>query len=189
MKRMIISLAIAVLGLGVDAVSNSVKAADATEYLVRAGDKLLVSVWKETELNKEIVVTPDGRIAFPLTGEMMVAGRGVSQIRAEIETRLKKYMPEPVVSVSVVSVNGNIAYVIGQVNKPGAIVMNPAINVLQALSLAGGGTPFAKLDGIIILRGARDRQDALAFRYSQVSEGRKLEQNIQLEAGDVVIVP
>ena len=188
MKRTIISLAIAVLGLA-NAAGNSAKAADATEYLVRAGDKLLVSVWKETELNKEIVVTPDGRIAFPLTGELMVAGRGVSQIRADIETRLKKYMPEPVVSVSVVTVSGNIAYVIGQVNKPGALVMNPAINVLQALSLAGGGTPFAKLDGVIILRGAREKQDALQFRYSQVSEGKKLEQNIQLEAGDVVIVP
>jgi polysaccharide biosynthesis/export protein len=171
------------------AVSSSAGEAASPDYLVRAGDKLQISVWKETELQKEVIVSPDGKIAFPLTGEFLAAGRSVTAVRTEIEGRLKKYIPEPVVSVAVTSVGGNVAYVIGQVNKPGAIIMNPAVNVLQALSIAGGGTPFAKLDNTIIIRGSHGSQSALQFHYSQVSEGRRLEQNIQLESGDVVIVP
>ena len=107
----------------------------------------------------------------------------------EIEGRLQKFIPEPVVTVTVEEVAGNRAFVVGQVNKPGMFVMNPQLNVLQALALAGGATPFAKLDGIIILRGSGASQTALPFRYSQVTEGKSLGQNIMLESGDVIVVP
>ena len=110
-------------------------------------------------------------------------------MRLEIENRLRKYIPEPVVTVGITEVGGNVAYVIGQVGKPGAFIMNPAINVLQALSLAGGTTPFAKLNDIIIIRHTPLGQRTLAFRYDQVSAGRSLEQNVTLESGDVVVVP
>jgi polysaccharide export outer membrane protein len=82
-----------------------------------------------------------------------------------------------------------VAYVIGQVNKPGAIVMNPAVNILQALSIVGGGNPYAKLDSIIVIRNSPGGQRVLNFHYGQVSSGRSLEQNVQLESGDVVVVP
>ena len=83
-----------------------------------------------------------------------------------------------------------MAYVVGQVQKPGPIVMNPAVNVMQALSTVGGGNPYAKMDSIIIIRGTTPgQQKVLNFRYGQVSGGRNLEQNVQLEAGDVVVVP
>ena len=84
---------------------------------------------------------------------------------------------------------GNRIFVIGQVNKPGMFVMNPQVSVLQALSLAAGATPFAKLDSIIVIRGAGASQTSLPFRYSQVTEGKSLGQNILLESGDVVVVP
>jgi polysaccharide export outer membrane protein len=80
-------------------------------------------------------------------------------------------------------------YVIGQVNKPGAFVMNPQINVLQALSIAGGTTPFAAVNDIIVIRSSKTGQRVLPFRYNEVSKGRNLEQNVLLESGDVVIVP
>jgi polysaccharide biosynthesis/export protein len=159
------------------------------DYKLHAGDRLFVSVWKETEMQKEVVITPDGKVAFPLAGEFAAAGRSVTDVRGEIETRLKKYIPEPVVTVTVVAVAGNVAYVIGQVQKPGAIVMNPSITVLQALSIAGGTTPFAALNDIIIVRGVGGKQKPYVFRYSDVSRGRSLEQNILLESGDVIIVP
>jgi len=165
-------------------------AAAPDDYRLHAGDKVEISVWKELELQKPgIVVRPDGKITFPLVGEVLAAGRSVSEIRQEIEDRLKKYIPDPVVTVGVVDVGGNVAYVIGQVNKPGSYVMNPAINVLQALSLAGGGNAFAKLDSIIILRNSQSGQRALPFRYGAVSAGRDLSQNVTLESGDVVVVP
>ena len=160
------------------------------EYHVHAGDKLDISVWKEVEMQRPtLVVAPDGMISFPLAGQIKAGGKTVSEIQAEIETRLKKFIPDPVVTVGIVDFNGNVAYVIGQVNKPGAIGMNPQINVLQALSLAGGGTAFAKLDSIIIIRGSSNAQRVLPFHFSQVSAGKDLNQNVTLESGDVVLVP
>lgn len=159
------------------------------EYRLHAGDKLDIAVWKEKELSRLLTVSPDGRFSYPLVGDVVAAGRTVSDIRTELETRMKKYIPEPVITVTIAGVDGNAAYVIGQVTKPGALIMNPAINVMQALSIAGGGTPFAKLDSIIIIRRSAAGQRVMNFRYGQVSEGKNLDQNVLLEAGDVVIVP
>jgi len=166
-----------------------VRAQQPNEYTLNAGDTLDVSVWKETELTKEVIVRPDGRFSFPLAGEINAVGRSVGQVETEITNKLKPYMPEPVVSVSMKSLDGCKIYVIGQVNKPGSFVMNPRINVLQALSLAGGFTPFAGLNDIMVLRGTGAVQHAMPFHYSEVVKGRNLNQNVLLEAGDVVVVP
>lgn len=159
------------------------------DYKIHAGDELEIAVWKEEDLLRKVIVRPDGKFSFPLTGEVMAAGRTVAQIQSEVENRLKKYIPEPVVTVSVTGIEGNGVFVIGQVNKPGMYVMNPQLNVLQALSMAGGTTPYAALNDIMILRGSGAGQRSLPFRYSDVSKGRSLEQNILLESGDVVVVP
>lgn len=158
-------------------------------YKLHAGDKIQVSVWKEVDLQRPVTIRPDGKISFPLTGEVQAAGRTADDVRVDIENRLTKYIPEPVVTVTVEETAGNRVFVIGQVNKPGVFVMNPVVNVLQALSIAGGTTPFAKLDSIIVIRGAGGTQRSLPFRYSKVSEGKELGENITLEAGDVVVVP
>jgi polysaccharide export outer membrane protein len=173
-------------------VAGAACAADApmADYRLHAGDKLDVSVWKETEMQRPgVVIAPDGRFSFPLAGQIVAAGKTVTEVRQEIESKLTKYIPDPVVTVGIAEVGGNVAYVIGQVTKPGVIVMNPAINVLQALSLAGGGTPYAKLDSIIVIRGPQGAQRVLPFRFSQVSAGKDLSQNVVLETGDVVLVP
>jgi polysaccharide export outer membrane protein len=162
----------------------------AGDYRLHAGDKLDVSVWKETEMQRPaIVIPPDGKVSFPLAGQITAAGRTVTEVRQDIEQHLKVYIPDPVVTVSVVETNGSVAYVIGQVGKPGVFPLNPRINVLQALALAGGGTPFAKLDSVIVLRGSQASQRVMPFRFSQVSEGKNLEQNVELESGDVIVVP
>jgi polysaccharide export outer membrane protein len=165
-------------------------AAAPTAYLLHAGDKLEVSVWKETDLQKPtVVISPDGKFYLPLAGDFVAAGKTVAEVRQEIEDRLKKYIPEPVVTVGITEVGGNVAYVIGQVAKPGAFIMNPTLIVLQALSLAGGTTPFAKLNDIVIIRNGQGAQRSIRFRYGDVSAGKDLEQNISLESGDVVVVP
>lgn len=163
--------------------------AQEADYRLHAGDQLEVSVWKETDLQREVLIRPDGRFSFPLTGEVQAAGRTPVEVRAFIEEKLKAFIPEAEVTVTVKGVNGNSIFVIGQVNKPGAFVMNPRLNVLQALSLAGGMTPFAKLDNIIVIRHSDGAQKALPFQFNQVGDGRNLAQNIALEAGDVVVVP
>lgn len=159
------------------------------DYRLNPGDEIEVSVWKEVDLQRTTIVKPDGKFTFPLAGDVVAAGRTVGEIQADIASRLKRYIPDPVVTASVKGIEGNRIYVIGQVNKPGAYTMNPRISVLQALSLAAGGTPYAALNDIIIIRGAGAGQRTLRFRYTDVSRGRDLDQNVLLESGDVVIVP
>jgi polysaccharide export outer membrane protein len=162
----------------------------APDYRLHPGDKVVVGVYDDPKLlPQEMTVTPDGKISYPLVGEMTVGGKTIGQVRTEMETKLKKYISDPVATVIVTDVKGNVVYVVGQVNKPGSIIMNPTINVLQALSMVGGTNPYAKLDSIIVIRSSGGTQRILPFKYGQVSSGNHLEQNVELESGDVVVVP
>ena len=162
----------------------------ASEYLVRPGDILQVSVWKEPELTRELLVRPDGGFSFPLAGQVHARGRPVADIEQEIKSRIERYIPEPVVTVSVMKVLGNNVNVVGKVNRPGEYIMNGPVDVMKAISMAGGTTVFADLDDIVVLRREVDgSQSAIPFDYTEVEAGRRLEQNIQLQAGDVVVVP
>lgn len=169
--------------------AQDITAEDDNAYLVNSGDRLEISIWKEEGLQREVLVTPDGAFSFPLAGQLVAKGRTVNEIRAELESRLSRYIPDLVSTVTIVEVGGNAIYVIGQVNNPGSFVMNPVLDVMQALSLAGGTTPFASLKDIIILRREHGVQTAHQFNYSDVARGRSLHQNILLRSGDVVVVP
>ncbi|MBU2676276.1 MAG: polysaccharide biosynthesis/export family protein [Gammaproteobacteria bacterium] len=158
-------------------------------YKILPGDVLQVSVWKEPDLQLELLVRPDNAVSFPLAGEISTHNRSVSDLQAELTRRLARYIADPVVTVSVKEVLGNKVYVIGQVKEPGAFVVNPQVDVLQALAMAGGATPFADLDNIRILRRKNSIQTALSFDYKDVIRGRDLSQNVMLESGDVVVVP
>lgn len=166
----------------------SANAQDAT-YAVKPSDILHVSVWKEPDLQGPVLIRPDGHFSFALVGEVDARGKSVPELQAIITQRLAHYISDPVVTVSVTEIHGNKVYVIGQVAKPGEFIVNPRVDVVQALSMAGGTTPFASLANILILRRSAASQTALRFDYTEVSKGRKLEQNILLESGDVVIVP
>jgi polysaccharide export outer membrane protein len=166
-----------------------VMAQSAEDYQLQPGDQIEVSVWGEEELQRTVLVRPDGKFAFPMAGEITAAGRSPLETQIELTRKLLTFIPEAVVTVSVTGFEGNKIYVIGQVEKPGSFVMNPKINVLQALSLAGGTTPFAALDDIIIIRGTGASQRVFSFAYNRIIRGRNLEQNIELESGDVVVVP
>ena len=158
-------------------------------YGVQPGDILTISVWKEEDLKGDVLVRPDGGISFPLTGDISAKGRTVEQIRQEIVSKIQKYIPDPVVTVQVKQIVGNNIYVIGKVNKPGAFVLSQDINVMQALSIAGGTTTFASLNKILVLRREDGKQVAIPFRYGDVESGEHLDQNIELKSGDVVVVP
>src|SRR5438132_6966384 len=184
------SLGTATSAVAAEAPTGPALVATQTDYKIHAGDSLLVGVYDDPKMPPmTVTVTPDGKFSFPLIGIMVAGGKTPEQVRVEMESKLRKYVSEPVVTCSVVEAKGNVAYVIGQVAKPGAIVMNPALNVLQALSVAGGGNAYAKLDSVIVIRNTASGQKTMNFHYSQVSSGKNLEQNVQLESGDVVVVP
>ena len=159
-------------------------------YTVKPGDTLLVSVWKEPDLQGPVLVRPDGAFSFPLAGQMDARNKTVQELQQELTTKLKKFISDPVVTVSIQDIKGNKVYVIGQVQKPGDFVVNPRVDVMQALSMAGGTTPFAALGDIMILRrNDAGQQEALPFKYTDVAHGKNLQQTIMLQAGDVVVVP
>ncbi|MET0988831.1 MAG: polysaccharide biosynthesis/export family protein [Steroidobacteraceae bacterium] len=166
----------------------AVQAAD-LPYTVKPGDLLSVSVWKEPDLQGDVLVTPDGTFAFPLVGQVDARNKTVTDLHKLITERLKGYISDPVVTVSVKEIKGNKVYVIGQVTRPGEFIVNPSVDVMQALSMAGGTTPFAALANIMILRRAGGNQQSFRFDYTNVVKGRSLEQNIELQSGDVVVVP
>jgi len=162
---------------------------DSEGYKLQPGDLLQVVVWKETELQSEVLVRPDGGISFALAGDVLASGLTTAQLRAELETRVRKLIPDAVVTVTLKAPNGNRFFVIGKVNRPGDFPLLRPTDVMQALSLAGGATPFASTDKIRVLHRDGARQTSTRFRYSQVVHGQHLDQNILLQSGDTVIVP
>lgn len=172
---------------------TSAFAADASKpadlYRIQPGDVLGVSVWKEADLTQDVIVRPDGRITFPLVGEARAAGNSIEDLRVFISDRLKKYIPDPVVTVSVRQLSGNIIYVLGKVNRPGVFNIARNVDVMQALSLAGGTSTYAAVNDIKILRRRNGELKDFSFKYGEVEKGKRLEQNIVLQAGDVVVVP
>ena len=182
LSRLAFIVFFSVLGAGV------VLAQDAT-YTVKPGDILKVSVWKEPDLQGPILIRPDGGFSFPLVGEVDGRGKTVAELQVIMTQRLSKYISDPVVSVSVTEIHGNKVYVIGQVAKPGEFIVNPSVDVMQALSMAGGMTAFASLANIIILRHNGTTRTALHFDYTDVAKGKKFTDDIQLQSGDVVVVP
>jgi polysaccharide export outer membrane protein len=159
------------------------------DYIVGPGDVLDISVWKDETLTRSVVVLPDGKISFPLIGEVMARGKTVSQLKKEIEKKLSPFVPDITLSFEVRQVNSMLIYVIGRVNNPGRFPLNVNVNVLQALSMSGGLTPYAKRDKIKIFRQEGEKTHIYNFHYDSVVEGKNLEQNIILIRGDVIVVP
>lgn len=163
--------------------------ARADGYRVQPGDVLTISVWKEKDLQGEILVRPDGGLSFPLAGDVSADGKTTQEITDALAAKLKRFIPEPVVTVAVKQIGGNRVYVLGKVNRPGEFMFSKPVDVMQALALAGGATPFAQVNDIRILRREAGVLRSVAFRYAEVERGKDLEQNVLLQSGDTVVVP
>jgi polysaccharide export outer membrane protein len=159
------------------------------KYKLGPEDVIEVSVWKEPDLTKQITISPDGKIYYPLIGDVQVAGKTVKQVREEVSKRLEKFVTDAQVSIILLKTQYYKIYVVGKVNKPGEFLVGRPANVMQALAMAGGLTPFASPSKIVILRKVGGAEQTLPFDYKTVSKGDFLEQNITLLPGDVVVVP
>ncbi len=176
----------ALVSVGI-AFSSFAGAAEA--YRVQPGDVLVISVWKERDLQGEILVRPDGGVSFPLAGDVSADGMTTQELTDALAAKLKRFIPDPVVTVSVKQIGGNRVYVLGKVNRPGEFSFSKPVDVMQALALAGGATPFAEVNDIRILRREAGVLHSLMFRYAEVERGKELAQNVLLQSGDTVVVP
>ena len=159
------------------------------DYIVGPGDVLTISVWNNEALTKTVVVLPDGKIHFPLVNEVVIGGKSLAVIEKELKQKIHMFVPNPELSVMVNQVNSMLVYVIGKVNRPGRFELSTNVNVLQALAMAGGLNSFAKRSKIKIFREIDGKTHIVFFDYDDVTKGEKLEQNIELKRGDVVVVP
>jgi polysaccharide export outer membrane protein len=167
----------------------SQEALPSTDYTIGPGDVIGISVWKDESLTRTVVVLPDGKITFPLVGDLAAGGKTVAGLKKELETGLARYVADTNVTVEVKQSNSMIVYIIGRVNAPGRQVLVANTNVLQALAMAGGTNPFAKKSKVKIFRQEDGKTVMFPFDYNEVANGRHLEMNIELKRGDVIIVP
>jgi polysaccharide export outer membrane protein len=162
---------------------------DQDRYLLGPEDVIEVSVWKEPDMTKQLVVQPDGKIFYPLIGEIRAAGKTIKQVQEEISKRLEKFVTDASVTVILLKTQYYKFYVTGKVNKPGEYMAGRPTSVLQAISMAGGLTPFASPRNIKIMRKVGGVDEVHLFNYKDVSKGLHLSQDILLQPGDVVVVP
>lgn len=158
-------------------------------YMIGPQDVVDIDVWKEAELTRSVPVRPDGKISLPLLNDVQAAGLTPTQLSEEITTGLKKFITDPQVTVIVTEINSQRVYILGEMTRPGAYPLLPGMTVLQALSSAGGFTPFANMKKIYVLRNEAGKPEKFPFNYKDVVKGKNADQNIVLKAGDQIVVP
>jgi polysaccharide export outer membrane protein len=158
---------------------------DEHPFILGAEDQITVLVYGSTEFSGAHLVRPDGKITMPFLGDVVAAGLSPIELGNVVKERLKKYLVEPDVSVSVNQVNSKRFYIQGEVNKTGAFPLLVPTKVLEALVNAGGFRDFANQKKIVIMRMTGER---LNFNYKEVIKGKKMDQNIYLKPGDIIIV-
>ena len=165
-----------------------------TEFLIGPEDVLMVTVWRNQELSKEVIVRPDGKISLPLLGDIMAAGLTAEALSKQVADKLAEFMSTPTVSVQVKEINSYHIFAAGEVQRPGKIVLKSFTSVVQGISYAGGFTLFASRNNVHVLRNVKNAQGEtrpvmIPVPYQDIVQGKNLEANIILKAGDVIVVP
>jgi polysaccharide biosynthesis/export protein len=158
-------------------------------YVIGPDDVLSILFWRDRDTSADVMVRPDGKITLPLLNDIVAAGLTPEELRVVVQTAAEQYFEEPHVAVMVKQVNSRKVYITGMVSKPGPYMLTTRTTVLQLLAMAGGVADFAKKDRVLIMRTENGRTRSYKFNYKDVSQGKNLEQNIELKPGDTIIVP
>ncbi len=171
--------------------SGSAAAATAQDssFTIEPGDVLQITVWKEDGLDRETLILPDGTFTFPLVGTLKAQGATPQGLQTIIKKSLAPFIPDASVTVTVKAPLGHTVNVLGQVVKPGELIMQGRMSVMQALSQAGGLTPYADEGDIIVLRRENGEKKSIDYPYDDIVQGDDLEKDIDLKPGDVIVVP
>lgn len=162
----------------------------ASEYRIGAGDVLEISTWKEAELSRrEVLVRVDGKLSFPLLGDVQAAGVTPVELTEMLQRGLKNYVTSPVVTVTVTNPGSQRIYILGEVLRTGEYPLTKNLTVLQAFAIAGGFTQWAAKDEIILLRKEGNQEKIYKINYKDILKGRNVENNLALQANDTIVVP
>ncbi len=159
-------------------------------YRIGAGDVLEIVTWKEPDFSRpEVLVRTDGMITFPLLNDIQAAGLTPMELKKAIEKKLKDYVANPVVTVTVRDPASQVFYILGEVQRTGQYPLRTDLTVLQAFAMAGGFTEWASKKEIMLFRGKGGHEKIFRINYKDIAKGKNLEQNIQLKANDTIVVP
>jgi polysaccharide export outer membrane protein len=161
---------------------------DAATYVIGPSDAIVISVWKEPALSGGLLVRPDGMISMPLLGDVQASGLTCLQLADLIQTRLRKFVQDPQVSVVLTQIRSKFIYMLGEVGKKGPIELTPGMTLLQAVANAGGISDFANAKKIYILRDENGQHLKLRVHYKEALKGNSV-LNVQLKPGDTIVVP
>lgn len=156
------------------------------EYRIGTEDVIEVAVYRAENLSRTLPVRPDGKLSLPLLGDVVAAGKTAGELGAELQSRYGAYLTEPRVAVIVREVNAPRVFVVGQVGHPGAFPLRGELNVVQAVALAGGFSPFADRGGLVLLRRAGDHEQREELDYDELIESGDIP---PLMPGDTIVVP
>lgn len=161
------------------------------DYIIGPEDVLEITVWRNADLSKTVAVRPDGRVSLPLVGDVTAVGRTAAQLAEEISSRLKEYKENPQVSIVVREVNSYTVFVLGEVTKPGKYPLKSKTTLLQAITIAGGFTPVAARNKLVVFRfGEGGEKDVkIKASYDDIVLRDSSGQNVVLKPGDTIVVP
>jgi polysaccharide export outer membrane protein len=191
------------------------KPEEKAEYLIGPGDTLDISVWKVDDLSRKVIVRPDGKISYPLIGDIQATGKTLTQLDEELTHSLSSYVKEPQVSVMVESFGwkkevsaevfleespevsvmikkfgGRKVIVLGDVKNPGVYTFTGDIRLIEALALAGDCTKFAVKNNILIIRGdIHNNPQVISANIAALLKNAKLSENALIQPQDVIFVP
>ncbi|MCG2758675.1 MAG: polysaccharide export protein [Desulfobacteraceae bacterium] len=173
-----------------DPTSKEVPAeADNNYYKIGKGDILEIIAWKEEDFTREVFVRIDGKITFPLLDDIHAAGRTTMEVKKEIQTKLKEFIEDPIVTVILKSPMSQKFYILGEVAKTGEYQLIKKLTILQAFALAGGFTEWASKNEIILLRNENGIEKIIRVNYKNIIKGNDLSQNVNIKVNDTIIVP
>ena len=158
-------------------------------YTIGAEDVLNIAVWKEPDFSATVPVRPDGKISLPLLGDVQAAGKTPEALTSDLTALLKKYVEQPRVTVMVTAINSRRVFLLGEITRPGPIVITPGMTVLQAIAAAGGPTVYANSKKIYVLRTESGKETKYPFNYKDAIKGNVGAQNIALKPGDTIVIP
>ncbi len=161
------------------------------DYIIGPEDVLEITVWRNADLSKTVAVRPDGRVSLPLVGDVTAVGRTAAQLAEDISGRLKEYKENPQVSIVVREVNSYTVFVLGEVSKPGKYPLKSKTTLLQAITIAGGFTPVAARNKLVVFRfnDGGDKDVKIKASYDDIVLRDSSGQNVVLKPGDTIVVP
>jgi len=164
-------------------------ATDTDQYVIGAEDVLYIHVWREEAFTRTVPVRTDGKISLPLVQEIKAAGLTPLQLKEVLTRKLKEFIENPVVSVTVMEANSFKVYVSGQVRTPGVYRLRSETSVAQVIPMAGGFTEWANQKKILIIRSENGREKRITVNYKKILSGRDPSSNVALKPGDSIVVP